>query len=689
MSQPAVEGMPDVANIYVNRELSWLQFNARVLEEVRDRSNPLLERLRFLTIFCSNLDEFYMVRVSGLRQQVQAGVGVRTIDGRTPQEQLTEIHTTVEPMISDAQELLVKEILPELKALRVSVLQYDQLRKSERSQADLIFARRVAPALTPLAVGFTQPFPFVSNLSLNLGLVVSAPDGESKLSRVKIPIGPNMPRLVPLSGSRSKPPTRLLLLEGLVAANVEVLFPGMNIEAAYQYRVTRSADFDVKEDQADDLMSTLQEELRKRKFGEVVRLEVERGMPAEIREQLLAGFESPEAMVFEIDGPLCIPRLSELLSLDLPELKYPAYAPRSLGKVEGERDLYRIIRKRDMLLHHPFESFDPVVEFIRRAATDPKVVAIKQTLYRTSGDSPIIEALEQAVEAGKQVAAVVELKARFDEENNITWAQRLEEAGVHVIYGVQGLKTHSKLAMVVRREGDELVRYVHIGTGNYNPTTARIYTDLGLFTCDREIGEDVGDVFNTLTGFSRPAGYRRLLVAPDHMKEPLLALIRAEAQAAKAGKLAHIIFKCNSITHAEVINALYDASRAGVRIDLLVRGICQLVPGVAGLSDSISVRSVVGRFLEHHRIYWFHHRGDPRVFIGSADLMERNLDRRVEVLAPILDKRLAEHVRGVMLQRYLDDSARTREMRQDGSYVRLRSGEDDADVHQQFMEDSG
>ncbi len=685
MSQPAADVSSDLATRYVNRELSWLEFNARVLEEAEDPSNPLLERLRFVTIFHSNLDEFFMIRVSGIKQQIKANVHVRTIDGMTPREQLEAIHLRAGPMVERVQEILLKEILPELKQHGVTIVPYRQLRKSEKTWAEDFFDRKICPILTPLAVGPTHPFPFISNLSLNLAVTVHSPNGgEARLARVKVPLA-NLPRIIPVDGADFQPPVRLVLLEDVIAANLAALFPGMDLGAAYRFRVTRDADLDLREDQAEDLMSTMEEELRKRRLGEAVRLEVEQRMPEEVREKLLEGLELGRMDLVEIRGPLAVSRMTQLLRLDLPELLYPSYHPRPLGPVKGETKLYRAIKKQDILLHHPFESFDPVVEFIRRAAEDPDVVAIKHTMYRTSGDSPIIAALEQAVDNGKQVAAIIELKARFDEENNIVWARRLEQAGCHVIYGVRGLKTHSKLALIVRREGEDLVRYAHIGTGNYNPTTARIYTDLGLFTCHPGITADVADVFNRLTGFAQPNGFRHLLVAPHHMKQPLLDLIAHEAEEARGGREARIVLKCNAITHAEVIDALYEASRAGVRVDLLVRGICRLIPGVPGLSENITVRSVVGRYLEHHRIYWFHHGGKPRVYLGSADLMERNLDRRVEVLTPVLDDELAGNLRDELLQAYLDDRARTREMQSDASYVRLRSGPDDFDVHEALM----
>lgn len=674
-------------NRYVNRELSWLNFDRRVLEEALDPSNPLLERFRFLTIFHTNLDEFFMIRVSGIKQQIAAGVDAVSIDGLTPRMQLHQVHERANAMIAEAQRCLTDDLIPAFASHGVEILPWRDLSDADKRWTEAWFHHAVYPILTPLAVGPTHPFPFISNLSLNLGVIVRAPDGEERLARVKVPLA-NLPRLVPIGDkARLHPPVRAIFIEDLIAANIASLFPGMEVSKPWMFRVTRDADLEIREDEADDLMASIQQELRRRRFGTAVRLEVARGMPESIEGGFRRGLSLTPGDVVVVDGPLAVPRMTELLSLDLPELKYRPFVPRRPAPFEADSELFPLIRQRDLLIHHPFESFTPVVDFVRNAASDPDVVAIKQLLYRTSGDSPVIAALEQAVENGKQVAAVVELKARFDEQNNIVWARRLEEAGVHVVYGITGLKTHAKLALVVRREGDELVRYAHIGTGNYNPTTARIYTDLGLFTANPGITADVADLFNQLTGFGRPRSFRHLLVAPGHMKAPLLDLIAFEAEEARAGRPAEIIAKCNGITELKVIDALYDASRAGVKIDLLVRGICCLVPGVPGMSENITVRSVIGRFLEHERAYWFLHGGAPKLFIGSADWMERNLDRRVEVLAPILDPQLSSFIREVLLARYLADRARTRVMQPDGSYARIRSSPDDIDVQLQFMND--
>jgi len=683
---------PDRAAVerqYVNRELSWLAFNERVLEEALDPATPMLERLRFLTIFHTNLDEFFMVRVSGIRQQVAAGVDVLSIDGLSPRAQLMRIHERAAELVTGAQRVLHDEVLPGLASLGVDLVDYAHLSASERASLDEEFHRMVYPILTPLAVGPTHPFPFISNLSLNLAVWVESPDGERRLARVKVPLA-NLPRLLVVDGDPESLPVRYVPVEQLIAANLDSLFPGMMCSDPWLFRVTRDADLEIREDEADDLLDSLQQELRKRRFGDAVRLEVQEHMPDDVRDTLRDGLGLDSSDVVEVHGVMAVPKLTRILDADIPGAKFPPYVPARHPAIPSEGDLFSAIQHKDVLLHHPYEAFGPVVELVRQAARDPNVVAIKQTLYRTSGDSPVIQALESAIENGKQVAAVVELKARFDEENNIVWARRLEEAGVHVIYGVPNLKTHSKLALVVRREGDDLVRYAHIGTGNYNPTTARIYSDLGLLTAHPGITADVADLFNRLTGFARPEGFRHLYVAPSHMKDQILARIAFEASEARAGRPARIIAKCNAITDKEVIDALYDASRAGVRIDLLVRGICCLVPGVAGLSDNIQVRSVVGRFLEHDRIYWFAHAGQAVVYIGSADWMDRNLERRVEVLTPILDVDHASWLREEVLQAYLDDNVRTRRMLPNGRYERLRPSDDEPriDVQEAFMASS-
>jgi polyphosphate kinase len=668
---------------YINRELSWLRFNERVLEEALDPSNPLIERMRFLTIFCTNLDEFFMVRVSALKQQERSGVEVVSFDGLSPRAQLSKVQEALHTVLPRVYRCFDEEVRPALRAADVHVVHYPELDAQTKAFADDFYLRRVHPVLTPLAVGPTKTFPFISNLSLNIAVDVQSPTtGERRLARVKIPA--MLPRLVRVgggSGSALAPPVRLLPIEELVIANLPALFPGMILGEPWLFRVTRDADLEIKEDEADDLLTAIREEVRNRRFGRVVRLEVQRGMPPGLREALRKGVDVDESDVYEAPDPLDLSSLKQLLALDLPDAKFPPYVPRP----RPMDDLFGQIRRGDILLHHPFEAFTPVVEFLQQAARDPNVRAIKQTLYRTSGDSPIVKALLEAVLNGKQVAAVVELKARFDEENNITWAQMLEEAGVHVNYGEVHRKVHAKLALVVRQEGGDLVRYAHLGTGNYNPTTARVYTDLGILTADPRITADVADLFNRLTGFSEPAGYRELLVAYRFMHAQLINRIAREAAHARAGRPARIIVKCNAIAEQRVIDALYEASSAGVRIDLIVRGICCLRPGIRGLSENISVRSVLGRFLEHSRVVYFENGGQPEVYIGSADLMERNLKNRIEVLTPVRDPSHARWLFDEFLARYLQDTERTRVMDSDGLYRRLKTGSG-YDVHASFLE---
>lgn len=675
---------PDLSR-YLNRELTWCQFNQRVLEEAHDTSHPLIERLRFLSIFHTNLDEFFMVRVSGLKQQVRSGVEIVSFDGLSPRAQLARIRSLIEPQLDEVERCMDQEIMPALRERGVDIVHYPQLDAGTRAIADAFYKTKVHPVLTPLAVGPTKAFPFISNLSLNIAVTVTSPStGERRLARVKIPS--MLPRLVRVDGGNPtelEPPVRLLPLEELLCANLDSLFPGMEVGEPWLFRVTRDADIEIKEDEADDLLTVIREEIRQRRFGRPVRLEVQRKMPEALRDTLRKGLALEPDDVYLLDDPLDIPGLKQLLSVDLPSDKFQPFVPRP----HTFEDVFTAIRTRDLLFHHPYDSFNPVVEFLQAAARDPNVRAIKQTLYRTSGDSPVVKALLEAVQNGKQVAAIIELKARFDEENNISWAQMLEENGVHVIYGEVRRKVHAKLSLVVRSEQGELIRYAHIGTGNYNPTTARVYTDLGLLTSDPQITADCADLFNRLTGFSEPDGYRQLLVAWRFMHDALLQKIEREAEHARKGRPAHLVFKCNAIAEPRVIDALYEASAAGVQIDLLVRGICCIRPGVPGLSENIRVRSVLGRFLEHSRAYWFANGGSPEVYIGSADLMDRNLKNRIEVLAPIRDQRHATWLREDFLQRYLDDTERSRLMQPDGTYVRITKGVGGLDVQQSFLDD--
>jgi polyphosphate kinase len=680
-------------HLLFNRELSWLEFNRRVLEEALDREQPLLERLKFLSIFSTNLDEFFMVRVSGLMEEVEEKVTVASPDGLTPAEQLKEISARLRPLVEEQTRCLLEDVLPQLAARGVVVASYRELSHEERRAADRYFIEKVFPVLTPQAVDPSHPFPYISNLSLNIGVMVRPPAGSGnddsavagktgkRFARVKIP--PVVPRLVPVDEGGKK----FTFLGSLIAANVGALFPEMRTGKCHLFRVTRDADFEIREDEAGDLLRVMQQHLRRRRFGAAVRLEVSSTMPGEMVEHLTGSLDLTPQDVYTIGGPLNIPDLMQLYGLDLPELKdepLKLSIPAPLRKPEA---VFDSVKRRDVLLHHPYTSYSTVVDFIANAATDPDVLAIKMCLYRTGRHSPIVQALIDASERGKQVAALVELKARFDEESNIEWARRLEQAGVHVVYGMLGLKTHCKLALVVRREGDALKRYVHLATGNYNPTTSRIYTDIGLFTADEEIGADATNLFNYLTGYSRYSNYNSLLVAPVNLRERMTAFIEREAASASEGRPARIIAKINSLTDLAIIRALYVASQAGVEIDLIVRGVCMLRPGVAGVSENIRVRSVVGRFLEHSRIFYFENGGDAEVFIGSADWMARNLDRRVEVVTPVKSVELRRYLKEAVLDTYLRDNVKARELQPDGSYARTRvaDGEEDFDSQVYFQ----
>jgi polyphosphate kinase len=619
---------------YLNRELSWLDFNARVLHEARDERNPLLERAKFLAIFGSNLDEFFQVRVSGLMEQVAAASPKRSSDGRTAAEQLAAVRERVQGLVIEQSEIL-GEVRAALAREGVAIVDHASI-PEHHENLRARYLDEIFPVLTPLAVAPGHPFPYISTLSLSLAITVADPiSGEERFARVKVP--PILPRLVAVDRHVYVP------LEQVIAANLDSLFPGMTIVQAHPFRVTRDADFDVEEDEAGDLLSAIEQELRRRRFGSAVRLEVEEGMPEEMREFLLAGVGLDQTDLYEVRGMLDLTCLWQIATLDIPELRDPPWAPvvpaRLVPVDEDEPvDVFATIRAGDLLVHHPYESFNASVErFITQAADDPDVLSIKQTLYRTSGDSPVVRDLIRAADQGKQVVVLIEIKARFDEEANIVWARKLEQAGAHVVYGLVGLKTHSKVALVVRREGTGLRRYLHLGTGNYNPKTARIYTDLGLFTCRPELGADATDLFNYLTGLSRQQDFRRLLVAPHTLRSRLRELIAREADHARAGRPARIVAKVNALVDPAMVAHLYEASQAGVEIDLIVRGACSLHPGLPGRSDHIRVCSIVGEFLEHSRIYGFANDGRQEWYTGSADLMERNLDRRVEVVFPIED----------------------------------------------------
>ena len=674
---------PDLAepSLFLNRELSLLQFQWRVLEEAADERNPVLERAKFLAIVGSNLDEFFMVRVAGLKQQVAAGVLDLSPDGVSAAEQLAAVRREATRLITEAYRCYRESLLPALREAGIEVLDYGELSEKQRENVKRFYDEVVFPVLTPLAHDPGRPFPHISNLSLNLAVLVRDEKGRTSFARVKVP--DTLPRLVPIkrsSGGLKRDGTvarnhYFVWLEQVIAANLEPLFPGMKVVEAHPFRATRNADIDIQELEAADLLESIEEGVRRRRFGTVVRLCVNPAMPEPVREILLSNLETDEKDLFTHDGPLGISALAALAAIPRRELKDPPFlpwVPPPLDSRSPDVDVFAAIRRGDILLHHPFDSFAPVVDFLRAAARDPDVLAIKMTLYRVGRNSPVVEALLEANAAGKQVAVLVELKARFDEESNIEWAKALEAEGVHVVYGLLGLKTHSKVALVVRREGEAIRRYVHLATGNYNPVTAQLYTDLGMFTCDEAIGADATDLFNFLTGYSAKSSYRTLLVAPVNLSGRLEQLIRREIEHARSGRKARIIFKVNALVDKAMIRLLYEASRAGVRVDLLVRGICCLRPGVPGVSDTIAVTSIVGRFLEHSRLYYFRNGGEEEVYLGSADLMPRNLYHRVEVLFPVQVARLAKELREGVLEVYLADNQRARRMNPDGSYTRVR-----------------
>ena len=637
---------------YVNRELAWLDFNARVLHEARDERNPLLERAKFLAIFSSNLDEFFQVRVSGLMEQVAAGSAKLSADGRSAAEQLAAIRDRVRDLVTE-QSRLFREVRAGLAARGVAIVDYATI-PQHHARLRQRYLEETFPVLTPLAVAPGHPFPYISTLSLSLAITLADPvTGEQRFARVKVP--QILPRLVEVTRRVYVP------LGQVIAANLDTLFPGVHVVETHMFRVTRDADFDVEEDEAGDLLLAIEHELRRRRFGFAVRLEVEDAMPALVREFLLSGIGLGADDLFEVAGMLDLTCLWQIATLDLPELRDPPWTPvvptRLVPADDGEQaDVFAAIRQGDLLVHHPYESFTASVErFITQAADDPDVLSIKQTLYRTSGDSPIVRDLIRAADQGKQVVVLVEIKARFDEEANIVWARKLEQAGAHVVYGLVGLKTHSKVALVVRREGSGLRRYVHLGTGNYNPKTARLYTDLWLLTCRPELGADATDLFNNLTGLSRQEGFRRLLVAPVTLRPRIRDLIVRETEHARAGRPARIVVKVNALVDPETIELLYEASKAGVEVDCIVRGACSLHPGLPGTSERIRVRSIIGEFLEHSRILGFANGGRQEWYSGSADLMERNLDRRIEVVFPIEDLEAQARIAEIIAVMLSDD----------------------------------
>lgn len=689
-SKPAAIKLND-PQYYFNRELSWLEFNNRVLHEAIDPRTPLLERLKFLAIFSSNLDEYFMVRVAALKEQVEAKVTKLSADGRTPQEQLDLISQRLRPMVTQQHQHFEQALRPLLTEKEIQLLDYIDLTQEQRTYLQTYFEEQIFPVLTPLAIDPSHPFPYISNLSLNLAVLLKDPvTDEDLLARVKVPkILPRfltLPEELRLQRNNTPVVWAAVPIEQVIAHNLEALFPGMNIQEYHPFRITRDGDLELEEDEADDLLQAIEQELRKRRVGgSVVRLEIHTSMPDALRETLRREMELGPSDIYEMNGLLGLRDLFAMASLPLPELKDPDWSstvPPRLRRFnepgyEGsspdmEEDFFSVIRKQDVMLHHPYHSFSRTVQrFITQAAHDPDVLAIKMTLYRTSGDSPIVHSLIAAAENGKQVSVLVELKARFDEENNILWARKLESAGVHVVYGLVGLKTHTKIVLVVRREAGRIRRYVHIGTGNYNPKTARLYTDLGLLSCREELGADLTDLFNHLTGYSRQQAYRKLLVAPVNLRDRMLAMIHREADHARERGYGRIIAKMNALVDPAIIAALYTASQAGVKIDLIIRGMCCLRPQLAGISENIHVISIVGRFLEHSRIFYFHNGGAEELFIGSADWMPRNLDRRVEAVTPIEDPTIGkdlQEILGIMLA----DNRQAWELQPDGRYVQRR-----------------
>jgi polyphosphate kinase len=656
---------------FFNRELSWLAFNRRVLEEAADREQPLLERLKFAAIFGSNLDEFMMIRYAGLKEQVAAGITEPAFDGLTPLEQLRAIAQVLHPMVNEHRSLLREEILPALATHGVTIRIVGDLEGATREAVDAFWRLELFPVLTPLAIDAGHPFPRLPNLSFSLLLeVVDRVDGAVRTAVVQVPSV--LPRFLRLPG----PGFAFVMLEDVIRAFVGELFPGYAVAASYGFRITRDADIAIAEDEADDLLQAVADEVRQRRWGDAVRLEVLAGMPAAWVERLRVTLQLGPDDVYEIPNHLNVADFMELAMLPLPELRDPPLQARLPRALRGEGTVFDAVAAGDVLLHHPFHAFDAVLRLLEEAAEDPNVLAIKQTLYRVGRRSPVVAALARAAGNGKLVTALVELKARFDEENNIGWARELERAGVHVVYGFPGLKTHAKALLVVRREfapdgTPSIRRYVHLGTGNYNPVTAVVYTDMGLLTCDPDLGADVSELFNALTGFSKQRSWRRLWVAPDALRAPLLEAIAAEAAQARAGGVARIVAKMNALVDPQVIAALYDAAQAGVEIDLLVRGVCCLRPGVPGLSERIRVRSIVGRFLEHARCVYFEAGGAGRLYLGSADWMQRNLNARVEAVFPIDDPRLRREVLDV-LELGLRDNVKARLLQPDGSYVRVK-----------------
>ncbi len=689
----------DHPGLFINREISWLSFNERVLEEALDPDQALLERVKFVSIYASNLDEFFMIRVSGLRQQLQAGVVKTPPDGMTPSEQLAAIRRGLLPLESRHIQCW-GELRAELADEGIHVVAYDELRKKQKKLVRRYFKKEIFPVLTPLAFDPGHPFPHISNLSMNIAALVQSRDGETGFARVKLPgFFPRLLRLPSEEGADEESALGLdpvsdvdahyVWMEDVIAANLDLLFPGHEIAGAYAFRVTRDADQEIEEDEAGDLLTSIQENLRLRHFGSVVRLEIAAEAPPALREVLVQNLGLAPYQVYAVLERVGLSDVMELCKLDRPDLKDMPFKPARSAALGGDENIFDAIARSDRIVYHPYDSFQPVVDFVRAAASDPDVLAIKQTLYRAGQDSPIVDALREARENGKQVAAMIELKARFDEANNIVWARALEEVGVHVVYGVLGLKTHAKMCLVVRREESGVARYLHMSTGNYNAGTARIYTDLGFFTADPQLCGEAARLFNALTGYSEGEEYEHLLVAPGSMRRGLLARIEREIEWHRAHGGGYLAFKMNALVDRGCIQALYRASQAGVTVDLQIRGICCLRPGLPGISDNISVTSLVGRFLEHPRIYYFRNGGEDEVLIGSADLMPRNLDQRVEVLFPVRDDQLRRAIVDEILEVHLRDTANVRRLLPDGDWEHLQAEGEPFDSQQWMLDHAG
>ena len=678
--------LPDFmhSSLYVNRELSWIYFNQRVLEEALDPSaHPLLERVKFISIFSSNLDEYFMIRVAGIEDQYEAGIQERTIDGHTPFEQLEKIRMMVLRQFSERKDCFYHDLVPALQREGIEFLRVSELTPLQQKALSHYFRKEIYPVLTPLAIDTGHPFPFMSNLSLNLAIELEDEESKAlKFARVKVPgILPRLLRLNDIKGFHDDEGIiRFIWIEDLIASNLSHLFPKMRVIQSHLFRLIRDADIEIEEDEAGDLLETIKQGIRSRRYGKVVRLDITPAMPQSVRRLLMNNLEVTERNLYEIDGVLGFSCLLDLLKIDRPDLKDDPFVPDNRIAEQFGKDIFSAIRVKDRLLYHPYDSFQPVVDFINQAALDPDVLSIKQTLYRVGSNSPIVQALMKAAEEGKQVAVLVELKARFDEENNIVWARALEDVGAHVAYGLPGLKTHAKLTLIVRREQQKLKRYLHLGTGNYNLATGRIYTDYSLFTTNEQLANDVAELFNALTGYSKHTEYRKLLVSPINTRKRIIEMIEREVEWSRAENKGRIIMKMNALVDAKTIQALYRASCEGVKIDLVIRGICCLKPGIPGISENIRVISVIGRFLEHSRAYYFYNGGKEQLYLGSADIMPRNLDDRIETLFPVFDKAFIQLVKSD-LELILSDNVKAWQMNADGIYSRVNN--DDPKVNSQ------